>query len=208
MNNKKSRYMVIIVLLVSVVALSLGYATFTKTLTISDISATTAISFDVAFSKAATSASPGALTATLSPTTGGPTAGSATVAATTVSGIKANFTAPNQTVTYTFYARNIGQVPAYLNTVNIGSKTCSAGGANPASTANINAACSGISVSVKVGSATAYNETTTGISSHKLDKGGNEKVVVTISYADGAALADGTFNVAIGDITLLYGSVD
>ena len=71
----------------------------------------------------------------------------------------------------------------------------------------VEAACNGISVSVKVG-----NETYTGskgsITNHLLAIDAYEEVVVTIEYKSTASRADGDFEVAFGDITLTYNSVD
>ena len=71
----------------------------------------------------------------------------------------------------------------------------------------VEAACNGISVSVKVG-----NETFTGsngsISNHLLALNAYEDVVVTIEYASGATRADGDFEVSFGDIILTYDSIN
>ena len=71
----------------------------------------------------------------------------------------------------------------------------------------VEAACNGISVTVKVGSDT-YTGSNDSIADHLLAIDGYEEVVVTIKYASDATRADGDFTVDFGDITLTYGSVD
>ena len=213
MRDKNKKYIILLTLLVSIFALTVGYAAMTKTLTIQS-SAETAYNWGVSLSKSASSASTGNLSGTPSPSTGGPTAATATLSATTITGAKATFNALNQSVKYTFYARNTGGVKAYLNTVSIGAISCSAASSNGASSAHKDKPCAGITVTVKVGSATytrttSNNGSSTSISSHELAAGGNETIEFTISYGNSINyLADGAVNVSIGDTTLIYGPVD
>lgn len=205
-NNSGSKYIIVFALLISVAALSLGFAAFTSTLTIkSSAEYHNDQPLNVKFSTSSSSVAAGAVTPTLSPATGGPTSQNATLSDTTIQGLKATFTDTNQSVKYSFYVYNASEFVAYLNSVNIGSKTCTAGvGTNQT---YVNSACNGISLSVKVGS-NNYTSSNTNISSHTLAKETSEAVEVTISYADGSAKADGDFTVAFGDTTLIYGTAD
>jgi len=206
-NSTGSKYVIVFALLISVAALSLGFAALTSTLTIKS-SATVSTSpenFKVELSTAANTTSSGSVNATLDPSSGGPTADAATLNATTISGIKAKFTNVGQTVTYTFYARNTGEFLAYLNSVNLGSKTCTAGtGTNQS---YVNAACNGITMKVKVGT-DEYSTSNTSITNKTLATGANVQVQVIVNYASNASTADGDFTVAFGDTTLIYGSAD
>lgn len=210
MRNSGAKYVVIVALLVSVVALSLGFAAYSNTLS---ISASAAVGgdpnqFGVCFSKATNACTAGSVTATLSPASGGPTAASATIPSTDttkITGLNATFTNVGQSVTYSFKAYNHKNLTAYLNSVAIGTKTCTA--ASGTTQSYVNSACNGISISVKVGN-TTYSASNTAISSHTLAVGASEDVVVTITYASGSAVADGDFTVAFGDTVLTYGSAD
>ena len=71
----------------------------------------------------------------------------------------------------------------------------------------VEAACNGISVSVKVGNDT-YTGSMDSITNHLLALNAYEEVVVTIEYTSTASRADGDFEVAFGDIILTYDSVD
>ena len=208
MRNNSSKYVVLAALIVSVVALSLGFAAMTSTLTINSSATVTGdpTNFNVSLSKANNAVTVGSVTPTVTGTPS-PTGQNATIDTngTTISGLKATFTGKGQTVKYSFYAYNAGQFLAYLNSVSFGTKTCTAvSGTNQT---YVNAACNGISLSVKIGSAT-FGATNTSISSHTLATGTAETVEVTISYASDAQVADGDFNVTFGDVTILYGSAD
>lgn len=134
-----------------------------------------------------------------------------------ITGLRADFTSPGQSVRYSFYAYNAWEYDAYLKTINIdATKTCTAKegtlSANESikdsQEAKIEAACAGISLSVKVGNDEAVTATTGNIDNHILAEDGFEPVVVTISYAEGSSVADTDFNVAFGDITLNYSSTN
>lgn len=206
-NSTGSKYMIVFALLVSVAALSIGFAALTSTLTIKSSATVTqdASNFNVSLSTSSSSVATGNVNATLSPASGGPTADAASLNATTISGIKAKFTGRGQTVTYKFYAYNAGEFLAYLNSINFGSKSCTAGTGTTQS--YVDNACSGITMSVKVGSNT-YSATNTNISTHTLATGASEPIEVAITYGASAALADGDFTVTFGDTTLIYGSAD
>ena len=202
-NSNGMKMLVIAALIVGVLALSLGFAAFSNTLTIKSSATVNPLSsnFNVSLSKSNSSATTGQVT----PSVNGGIGSNATLTATTISGLKATFTNAGQSVTYSFYAYNGGSFDAYLNSVSIGSKTCTAvSGTNQS---YVDDACEGISITVKVGG-TTYSASNTNISSHKLDKNTAEAIVVTIAYAAGSDVADGDFNVAFGDITLTYGSAD
>ena len=206
-NNTGTKYIIVFALLISVAALSLGFAALTSTLSISSSASVTGPGgeLNVKFSTVNTGITTGSVTPTLSPTTNGPTSQNATLNDTTITGLKATFSGVGQSVKYSFYVYNASEFVAYLNSVNIGSKTCTA---NTGTTQSyVNAACNGISLSVKVGSNT-YNASNTSISSHALAKTSAEAVEVTIAYASNASTADGDFSVTFGDTTLIYGTAD
>lgn len=128
----------------------------------------------------------------------------------TIEGLHATFTKPGQYATYSFYVHNGGYYDAYLKSVtyeNIAGtnelKKCI-----PTSEVNselLTEACKAINVEIKVG-----NETYTGpngtVIDHKLSKNEYEPVVVTIKYDENGGLADGSFEVLFGDLSLTYGT--
>ena len=213
--NRGSKIIAVVALVVAVFGLTLGFAAFSNTLTISSSAYVSPSSenFKIGFSKSATNASEtGSLAG--SPT-GAATAGSATLSGTTVSGIKANLTTPGESVSYTFYVHNTGEYDTFLNSITFenvagGSapKTCTAVDPTKTTAALVSAACEDISVSVKVGNDAAVAGSVASVTGHSLLKTKNETVVVTISYASDGDRADGDFNVAFGDLKLVYGTVD
>lgn len=214
--DRGTKIIAIIALCVAVIGLSVGFAAFSNNLTISS-SATVSpkeTDFDVNFSTVNTTETPGTVTGVVSGTAE-VTAEDATIDNSTepkITGLKANFTAPGQTVTYSFYAHNAGKYAAYLNNVTYenlsgetSTKVCTAG--NETDETMVEAACNAISVSVKVGSDN-FTGSNAAIDNHLLDIDDYEEVVVTIEYASDGTRADGDFSVAFGDITLTYKSVD
>ena len=223
--DRSSQVIAIIALVVGVVALSIGFAAFSTTLTIesaADVTMTEAL--DVVFSTSGSTVSTGSVNGVASGVAGA-TADAATLSGTTIEGIKAHFTKPGQIVTYTFNAYNNSPFTAYLKTITFGettsgtvtaAKVCTPNSANDnAATQGVDAACADIQISVTVGDHTATgSETSTNIGTHALaavsEASHSETVVVTIEYLNGTGhghTADGDFSVAFGDITLGYSSV-
>ena len=209
-NSNGTKYLVILALLISVTALSLGFAAFSNTLTIKSSAAVGVINdLGVVLSTSKTSATGGTVTPTVSGATGD--AVTLTANSTTISGLKATFTAPGQYVTYTMAAYNKGNFTYYLNQVNLGAITCTAGSGTTQS--YVDSACAGIKITVTAGTdsyyrTTATNQSTTTIASHTVAASAGEDVIVKIEYVSGAAVADGDFTVAFGDTTLVYGTAD
>ena len=206
---RRKKLIIIIALILTISGLTIGFAAFTSVLTISSTATVKPdeSSFSVLFSSSGTSQA----TAQITPTVSGATGDKATISGTTISGLKANFTAPGQSVTYKFWSHNAGSYIAYLRNITyqnaVGEssfKKCTPGTGTTASL--VTAACEDISVSVSVGSTSASD--TVGVTNHPLGINAYEQLTVIISYSTNGDLADGPFDIKFGDITLNYGSVD
>ena len=213
--NKK---MILAILLICVVGTSIGFAAFSSSLIIKfhlsvDPSAT---DFSVIFSKdgvaaTQTGAVKGVVTGTNS--TDVTDINTATIDNTklypTISNLGATLTEPGQSVSYTFYAKNIGKYNAYLTSIVFQNLTNSdfieCIPKSGTSAELVESLCKDISVSITVGSNINTNSTLIGTENHKLAKGANEPITITLSYG-GSVLSDGPFKVAIGNIYLTYGS--
>jgi len=217
--DNSSKAIAIVAVLIGVIGLAIGFAAFSNTLTIKSSATVTADegTFNVDFSTVNGSVNAGDVTAVLTPADGSFTADDATIDNTnapTISGLKAKFTEPGQTVTYSFYAHNDGEFVAYLksiafNTVSDGkTKVCTAAADSEATADLVQAACDGISISIDVGTLKNITGSEADITGHSLAKDTSEPIVVTIAYADGAQRPDGDIEVAFGDIELLYSSTD
>ena len=220
MTNRDNTFRVVAIvgLVIGVMALSIGFAAFSQTSSIQSQADVTPASnvLDIVFSTSKTAKAAGTVTPTV---TAPVTAANATIdaAGTTISGLYAHFTAPGQTATYSFNVYNASAYVAYLNEVNFA--TATGGSSFKKCTARtgttqsyVDGACNGISVTVAVGDSSPYTRSSedgsisSGIS-HSLAATTGEAVVVTITYAAGSSEADGAFDVAFGDITLEYSSV-
>lgn len=203
----------VVALVLGVVGVTLGYAAFSNTLTISSTADVTpdASKFNVDFSSASTDVETDPIVPTLTPNNvTGFTATNGTInnaSDPTVTNIKASFTEPGQSATYSFYAYNAGEYVAYLNSLEFsGTKTCTARTGTTQSL--VDTACNGISLTATVGSAGPTTTDITGITSHTLGIGAAEQVTIVISYASGSGIADGVFDVTFPDVVLTYASAD
>lgn len=223
MTNKDNTFRVVAIvgLIMGVAALTIGFAAFTQTLTISSSAevknATEAL--DIAFSNSG-SAKAASYPVTITPTTTGTgtTANAASLNTTTISGLKAIFTGPGQTATYSFYVYNNSPYTAYLTGITYaavsGSDTIVCTAKSGTTQSYVDTACNGITVTVTIGDS-GSQVTATGsraraeVNSHTLAATTGEPVTVTISYTEPTSYVkpDGDFDVAIGNITLDYSTV-
>lgn len=204
--SRKTNKIILIVLLLLIIGLSIGFAAYERELKIK----TSALvqgdesGFKVVFSTKKDSATPGTIAQN-------GYAGAVTIGAdsTELNDLKATFTEPGQTATWTFYAYNAGKFDAFLNSLTIGEITCTPKEGTDKD--KVDEAAEGISIKVSV-AGTDYTTTQATLPTHKLPKASGadsgEEIVVTLSYAANSAIADGDFDVTVGDIILDYGSVD
>lgn len=210
--NKGYKIIAIVALVLGVVGVTLGYAAFSSTLTISSSAEVKpdSTTFNVDFSSSDSSVETNAITPTLNKTVTGFSATNATINNTSdpvISNLKVTFTEPGQTATYSFYSYNAGKYVAYLNSVVFsGTKTCTAKTGTTQSL--VDSACNGISLSVKVGNESATTTSIASVTGHTLGVDAAEPIVVTIAYADSSVLVDGDFDVTLPDVVLTYDSVD
>jgi len=210
-NSRNSKIIAIVALCVGVVGLSLGFAAFSNTLTISS-SATVSpdeSTFSVAFDGAVTCSTAAAGEYTVTNT--------GTASGTTLTGLEVAFVKPG-TATCTVSVKNLGQYVAYLNSITSENTVSCAVAANAdgstTTKALMDAACATITYSIAVdgdsASATTGNQmNANAIAEHDLAVGASETATITINYAGGeGALADGKFTVSLPTASLVYSSVD
>lgn len=220
-NNRNTKLIAIVGLIAAILALSIGFAAFTQSLSIS----TNAVvnpentTLDILFSSSSTSQ----LEDNVTPSTsdikviGTPAVIVNDGAYPTISNLHATFTDKNQTVTYSFYVHNNSAYVGYLRGVTYSNATgastykrCIAGEETTESTVNNSdggAACDDISMTISINN-NAYASTNTAISSTPIAIDEYQPIVVTITYSGTHDLPDGDFDVSFGDITLNYSSID
>ena len=217
--------MTIAILLVAVVGLSIGFAAFSNILTISSSATVTpnASTFNVDFSSSFDEVVAG----NLPPyeiydvaVNGGNEGEDAIIDNSgnpTVKNIKVKLISPGQYVTYKFYAFNIGEYDAYLDSVNflnaLGENThkvCTA--KDGTSQKLVDEACKDVVMTINV-NGTKYENTTENISGFLLRKQNKHEIEIKIEYLERYdddlgdltnILADGDFEVSFGDISLTY----
>ena len=116
MRNGNSKMMAVIALVIAVVGLSIGFAALQTQLTVNGTAEVTGgTKWDVKF-----------VTSSLNKVeTGSATGTNPTVAATSITGLKATLLKPGDKVTYYFQVTNAGSFDAKLDSITIGTPTCS-----------------------------------------------------------------------------------
>ena len=207
-NNRYSKYVAIIALLISVVGVSLGFAAYSNTVQIkatADVIQSGPTPKPGVLSTDPDEQEDGPVTPT---TTGGATAENATLTDDSIENIKVHFTAPGQSATYSFYAYNPTAFVAYLNSVVFGTKACApATSGNPATASYVTDACNDITMSISVG-ADEFTETENSVDGISMIAGGNKPVAVKIEYLENGAEADGDFDVDFGTSSITFGTVE
>ena len=204
-NERTTKYLAIIALLVAVFSISFGFAAYTRAISISAISDVTTKS--PVYNGGVLSIDKDKLKTGLvaAKTTGGIKAEKAILTKDTISNISVHFTEPGQSATYDFYGYNDSQIEAYLNSVVFGSKVCKA--LDGENTKKVNAACNSIKMYIKIGSK-KFTSTEVGIKEHVIDAGGSEQIEVKIEYVKDGVVSDKSFKVDFGTAVLTYDTVD
>ena len=212
----------IIAIIIAVIGLAMGFATFSSTLTITSSATVTpsADTFKVVFGKYLAEEQPTSIRPQYTCSSGDTTCLSATYATlteTTISNINVTFKEPGNLVQYTFEAVNLGEYDAYLNKIEFENvkPICTPGEGTTASL--VEAACEGITYSITVDDSTENHISTTStvnnIDGFKLVKTADDTydpfngIQVMISYSE-SARADGPFDVSLGYIKLYYSTAD
>lgn len=218
--ERNEKMIAIIALIVAIFGLTIGFAAFSNTLTISSTATVRPDSstFSVDFSTSSTSVVTSSFIVPI--TVGGAVGSNATIDNGDVSrkpilkNIFATFTVPGQKVRYDFYAYNSGEYEAYLDaveflpvTVGGNSKACRVDTveAPAASDTYLQSACSAVTMKVIVGEKT-FTETNKNINDISLMPKDAVNVSVVLEYADDGARADGNFDVDFGDVMLIFKS--
>ncbi len=209
-NEKNSKVIAILALIVAVAGLGIGFAAFTSTLTISSSATVTPSddTFKVVFDKEYETSG-----ITCSPSGSASVSSSGTVDDTTITGIKVAFTKPGDSVTCTAQVKNSGEYEAYLNSITTGNLSCQKASESQATEGLVNEACKGIEATFTVGSDSATSkssasESKSSIKGHTLSKSTSETVTIKIEYKSGSQQADGAFDVTIPQTSLSYSSAD
>ena len=221
MKNKQG--LTIAALIIAIVGLSIGFAAFSNTLTISSSASVNPDenTFNVVFSSSSNSVATTSVVPTknAAATSANITTTNATISGRSLTNLSAEFTAPGQSVTYetNLYVYNAGQLQAQLTGITFNNATdsntykkCAAiEQQNESATATeslVNAACEGISIKVTIGTADDVTPTTTGDKAHlnyqMLGVGASLPAKVTISYDEGASYVDGPMSVSFGRIDI------
>lgn len=221
--DKTAEVLTVIAICIGVLGLSIGFSAYSQTLTIRSSAEVipNLEDFKMEFSTRSDAVSTDPVEPVVTGTVDGAEATNAIIDTNEnnllIKNLHAVFTKPGQKATYTFYSRNTGNYLAYLNSIayaNVtgknSTKVCTAKyetGENAVTPNLMNAACNDIRVTVSAGG-TLYTESVADINNHSVSIDDSETIIVTIEYLNNNHLADGPFDIAFGDITLAYSSLD
>ncbi len=119
-SDRNLKVLAVIAITLAVGALSVGFAAFSRTLNISNVTATVqSASWDISFTNLDTVATTGTATANNPTFTSG---------ATSISDIAIGLTTPGDSVTYTFDVENAGDFDATAQTITLGTPVCAVAG--------------------------------------------------------------------------------
>ena len=229
---KNRQGLTIAALIVAIVGLSIGFAAFSNTLTISSSASVNPSdeNFIVQFSKVSDADQTGSSYQIVpSSETYGDRATINSSNKKLLEGVHAKFTAPGQSVTYTLYVRNTGAYVAYLKELAFANATNATGSetykhcyaatedsnSQPIPTAQqatpllVTQACNGIGISVTIGTAGPITpeSASKSLGNQALSaNGGYVQAQITISYANNASYVDGPMEVEFGNISFTASS--
>lgn len=212
--DRDTRFIAVIALIVGVIALTIGFASYTLDYLLEGKAHGIAgMGGDGTFKVGFTIDKDKMVTGDVEPDpSDGVEATVGNVSKTMITNLNATFTEPGQSVTYKFYSLNEGTQDAFLKAVTYGNvdsrhnfRRCTPG---PGTTkAYIEEACNDIHVKIKVGK-DEYSSSRPEVRGHILPKDFSEEITVTIYYDSNGHRADGPFRVVFGDIGLTYSIQD
>ena len=219
--TRQIKILSIVALVVAIAGMTLGFAAFSTTLSISSSATVTPNSEDFKVVLSSNSNYGDPIHNVIEPSIVGDASANAiiinNVGNTFTTNINVNFESPGSSVLYTMFVHNVGKYDAYFNKIVFdkvsGSelkKVCSIPSDSNATPELVEQACDGIKFSVGVFNYTKYVYFTDDyyFNSIILKPGQVGSGKFLIEYGSDAVRADGPFNVQFGDITLEYNTVD
>ncbi len=236
--DRGSKIIAVLALAVAVVGLSLGFAAFSSTLTIepsavvipednmrvifsnvngAPTDTTVTGTMNSVMEEARTRLAATGLTDPNLPAASNATIDNTNLKAPKITNLKATFTAPGQSVTYTFFVYNEMTYDAFLKSITFDTSKYSCQPGTGTDTTTANSVCQSITVDVSVNETATANvagngSTTknefTASSAHTLGGESGEQVVVTIAYPVSSPETNGDVTVRLPDVQLNYSSAE
>lgn len=203
--QRQVKILSIIALVLAISAMTLGFAAFSTTLSISSSASVTPSSddFKVVFSSSEFGVATDEIVPDLSDEV---IATPAKVNGASLSDIRVSFSKPGESVSYSFYIYNAGNYNAYITDINFGDKTCMA--ENGTTESLMQQVCDDIYISVTgFGNSNVVEETIV-LNDYVINPGESIFVEFRVNYPYDASIADGPFNINFGDVTFNVSTVD
>ena len=214
--QRKYKIFSIVALVVAICGMTLGFAAFSKVLTIN--ANATVIPNSEDFNVIAYADEYDESDMTIIPVVNGATAENALISngsTISLSNMKVNFSKPGQSVSYMFFVKNTGKYNAYVKKieftkVNDGVVNYSCVGADNVSSSLVSAACNDMEISLDIMGGeglVSFNETTN-ISGSFMEPNYGTYAVVNIKYKEDGTYVDGDFSVDFGQINVYFSSAE
>ena len=204
--QRQIKILSIVALVLAISAMTLGFAAFSTTLSISSSATVTPSSddFKVVFSSSEFGVATDKIVP--DPTDETISATPAKVNGLSLSDVQVSFTKPGGAVSYSFYIYNAGNYDAYITDINFGEKTCVAESGTTESL--MQKVCDDIYISVTgFGNSNVVSETII-LNDYIIKPGMSKWIELWVNYPASANIADGPFNINFGDVTFNVGTVD
>ena len=191
---------VIAALVISLVAVGVGFAAFSTTLTINGTAKVESSTWDIHFKDITRDSSSTAGIGTTLPTITNNASAGSNINNTLINAFNVTFEQPNQKVVYLITVENAGDYDASLSAYTLGTKTCSNGGSSNG-TNDASNVCSKITFTLTYadGSSIATGAT--------LAAGATKQLKLTVQYqdiSDASLLPKDKVNVSLGTTVLTY----
>jgi len=236
--DRFSKILAVVALVVAVAGLSVGFAAFSSKLTIESSAVvipednmrvifsnvngaptdtTIAGTMNAAMEAASTRLAAAGVTAPNLPAAANATIDNTNLKAPKITNLKATFTAPGQSVSYSFFVYNEMNYEAFLKSITFDTSKYSCQPGTNTDTTTASNVCKSIKVEVSVdstitadviGDGSATKNEYTASSAHSLAGESGEAVLVTITYPEGAPETNGDVTVRLPDAQINYSSAE
>lgn len=204
--QRQIKILSIVALVLAISAMTLGFAAFSTTLSISSSATVTPSSedFKVVFSSSEFGVATDEIVP--DPTDETISATPAKVNGLSLSDVQVSFTKPGGAVSYSFYIYNAGNYDAYITDINFGNKSCIAESGTTESL--MQKACDDIYISVTGFSNSNVVLDSIVLNDYVIKPGKSKWIELWVNYPESANIADGPFNINFGDVTFNVSTVD
>lgn len=191
--ERKYKIIAFVALIIAVISLSIGYAAWSTTLTISGTAKVDPSTWSVKFAYKSGSS----LTPTIE---GNASSTGATLTSTSVSGFDITLKAPGDSVTYNWLVKNEGGLDAELKTFNMGNISCAPGTGSSTNQTQANNLCSDLEYTLTYANGSAIS-----VGDQLAKTNGSAELKLTLKWkSNSTVVVPDDVKVTVGTTTMIY----